>query len=84
MEAVAAWASLSELVRDLEKNPQNPDLLAKVGNILVARDPTTGKGLLETALRISPHHRLAHEALARFYEGKNQPEKAAHHRRALK
>jgi tetratricopeptide (TPR) repeat protein len=84
MEAVAAWASLSELVKDLGKNPQNPDALAKVGDLLVAVDPTMGKGLLETALRISPHHRLANEALARFYEGKKEPEKAAHYRTAVK
>jgi hypothetical protein len=84
METVVAWAGLKELLKDLEKNPRNPDSLAKAGSVLVARDPVTGKGLLDSALRISPNHRLANEALARFYESKKQPEKAAYHRRAVK
>jgi Tfp pilus assembly protein PilF len=67
----------------MERDPNNPDLLSKLGGRLLEEfDNPHGLHLLHRALSFAPNHRYAHEVLARYYEKNNQPERAAKHREA--
>jgi Tfp pilus assembly protein PilF len=66
----------------MEREPNNPELLSKLGGRLLERfDNPAGLHLLHRALSFDPKQRYAHEVLARYYEKNNQPERAAQHRR---
>jgi tetratricopeptide (TPR) repeat protein len=69
------------LYEKMERAPNNPDTLSKLGTHLLERfDNPRGVQLLLRALSLDPNHLPAHQALARYYEKKNQPEQAARHR----
>jgi Tfp pilus assembly protein PilF len=68
----------------MERQPNNPEHLSKLGAHLLEKfDNVQGLYLLQRALAFDPNHRFAHQALARYYEKKNQPEEAAKHREFL-
>lgn len=69
-------------LRDLmEKNPNNPEYLSKLGvHLLDKFDNPQGIYLLQRALVFEPNYTFAHEALARYFEKKNLPDQAAKHR----
>jgi Tfp pilus assembly protein PilF len=74
-------AEAKKLHDKMERDPNNPDLLSKLGGRLLERfDNPAGLHLLNRALSFDPKHRYAHEVLARYYEKHNLPERAAQHR----
>jgi predicted Zn-dependent protease len=72
---------LKKLLASMEKAPRNPDVLASLGKTLLRFDEQRALRFLSRALEADPDHTETHQILARFYESKNQPEKAAHHRK---
>jgi tetratricopeptide (TPR) repeat protein len=59
-----------------------PDRVAEVGRLLLRLgEDEAALRWLEAALRMDPHHRPAHEDLARYFEAHQDREKAAMHRR---
>jgi tetratricopeptide (TPR) repeat protein len=70
---------LEGLLRQLERMPQNPDLLAQIGEILLPGQEDVGERVLRKALEADPRHQKSHAILARHYEKKNQPQRAAYH-----
>ncbi|MBM4067406.1 MAG: tetratricopeptide repeat protein [Planctomycetes bacterium] len=82
-QTMKTWMGLKDAMQELERSPHNPELLAKVGNILLTRDPVTALSFLQKALAIAPEHQRANETLARYFDGRNEPEKAAIHRKRL-
>jgi tetratricopeptide (TPR) repeat protein len=73
---------LNALTEAVQKSPHNADLYAEAG-ILFLRNGEAKKGIrwLEMALERDPWHRDSHEALAAYFAGVGQGERAAHHRR---
>ena len=76
--------ALAEAARRARVNPENADIRAEVGSLLL------GMGLgreaarwFETALQIDPRHRASHEALADYFEGVGDRVRAAPHRAAV-
>jgi len=68
----------------MERNPNNPEYLSKLGEHLLEKfENPQGLYLLQRALAFDANHQLAHRALARYYEKNNQPELAAKHRQHL-
>jgi tetratricopeptide (TPR) repeat protein len=75
---------IKKLQDQLQADPNNVDLLSKVGGKLVERfDSSHGLYLLNRALAFDPGHQATHEILARYYEKHKQPEDAARHREAV-
>jgi predicted Zn-dependent protease len=72
---------LNQTTSAVAKEPHNPALRCEVGRLLIRN----GQGLeglrwLESALRIDPHNPDTHQALADYYAGVADPERAARHR----
>jgi tetratricopeptide (TPR) repeat protein len=78
-ESSSGREKLEVLLRQLEKTPQNPDLLAQIGELLLPGQEDMGERILRKALEADPRHQKAHAILARHYEKKNQPQRAAYH-----
>jgi tetratricopeptide (TPR) repeat protein len=69
----------------MERDPNNPEHLSKLGGHLLEKlDNPQGLTLLQRALAFDPNYRSAHQALARYYEKNKQPELAAKHREYLR
>jgi tetratricopeptide (TPR) repeat protein len=74
-ETVNNWEALRKTLDALERSPHNPDLLAKIGDLLMARDPTVGQQFLFKALAVAPDHALARQVLARHNQARKAREK---------
>ena len=69
------------LVYDMQLRPHDPDLHAEAGRLSLRLDqPEDGLRWLESALRLNPRHRGAHEALAEYYRRMGNQGLAARHR----
>jgi tetratricopeptide (TPR) repeat protein len=78
-ESTSDVKKLEVLLRQLERMPQNPDLLAQIGEILLPGQEDAGERVLRKALEANPRHQKTHAILARHYRQKNQPQRAAYH-----
>jgi tetratricopeptide (TPR) repeat protein len=72
------------LQRDGERASTDAADLSELGTLFLRTNPRAGLYWLHRALERDPRHRPAHQALAEYYEGKGDLEKAAAHRRHLK
>jgi len=76
---------LKELLRKLERSPNDADQLTTVSEIFLRRhDEEMARPFLLRAVAADPRHRKAHDLLARYYESKRQPQEAAKHRNLAK
>jgi tetratricopeptide (TPR) repeat protein len=75
-ETLSNWETLRKTLDALERSPHNPDLLAKVGDLLMARDPVAGQQFLFKALVVAPGHALARQVLARHNQARKATEKS--------
>ena len=67
--------------RQMALRPRDPALHCEVGSLYLERgNKAAGEAWLLSALRLDPHYRPAHEALAKFYEDEKDGEKAEYHR----
>jgi tetratricopeptide (TPR) repeat protein len=72
---------LATITREALGNPNDPDLRAEAGTILLDEGfEREGLKWLETALRIAPSHAPSHRVLADHYAASGEMERAAHHR----
>jgi tetratricopeptide (TPR) repeat protein len=71
---------------EMAKRPNDRALLTELGNLMIElSQEDLGERWLLTALRKDPNYGPAHEALAKLYEKKGEPDKASVHRqKALK
>jgi tetratricopeptide (TPR) repeat protein len=69
---------------DAEHPSTDPDALCEVGTLFLRSNPRVALYWLHRALALDPGHQATHKALAEYYEGKGDTEKAASHRRRLK
>ena len=80
-------ATLKRVARLLQQEAENPnadaDALAEVGALFLRTNARAGRYWLNRALARDPGNQRAHKALAEYYEGKGEPEKAAAHRARL-
>jgi tetratricopeptide (TPR) repeat protein len=83
LATVKNWQTLKKTLDELERTPNNPDLLAAAGKLLLARNPIIAQEFLQKALAVSPGHQNTHKILADYFEETNQPEKAAFHQKRL-
>ncbi len=68
--------------RQMSQRPHDPAVHCELGRLYLERGAkAAGEDWLLSALRLDPHYRPAHEALAKFYEEQGDEEKAAYHRR---
>jgi tetratricopeptide (TPR) repeat protein len=82
-ELIRDLRRLEEIIRSVFRKPQDADLRCEAGRIALRRGrEAEGLRWLDGALRLDARHRGAHEALAAYFEGKGEAEKAAQHRRA--
>jgi tetratricopeptide (TPR) repeat protein len=66
---------------DMSQRPHDPLLHAELGALLLNLGyPEVGRDWLLSALRLDPNCRAAHKALADFYAGRKEEDKAAYHR----
>ena len=67
--------------RQMNLRPRDPALHCEVGRLYLERgNKAAGEAWLLSALRLDPHYRPAHEALAQFYHEQGDEAKAAYHR----
>ncbi len=80
-----AAGRLIRLLRvELDRKPNDPDLAAEAGELLLqAGEDEKGLFWLYRALRLDPRHVASHRALLAYYERTNNPAKAAEHREKL-
>lgn len=72
------------LDHEVERTPQNPDVLSEVGAILLRRGETeAGLQWLYRALAQNPNHAPTHEILIHHFEACNDFQQAEKHRRYL-
>lgn len=72
---------LATITREALGNPNDPDLRAEAGTILLDEGfEREGLEWLETALRVAPTHAPSHRVLADHYAASGEMERAAHHR----
>jgi Tfp pilus assembly protein PilF len=85
-KGTAMLKRLSKLIQEeAEKPTNNPDNLNEIGvQFLRSGNGRVGVYWLRRALQIDPTHQPTHKALAEYYEGKGEKEKAAEHRRQLR
>jgi tetratricopeptide (TPR) repeat protein len=85
-KGTAMLKRLSKLIQDeAEKPTNNPDNLHEIGvQFLRSGNARVGVYWLRRALQIDPNHQATHKALADYYEGKGDKERAAEHRRQLR
>jgi tetratricopeptide (TPR) repeat protein len=74
-ETLNNWETFKKTLDALERSPHNPDLLAKIGDLLMARDPVAGQQFLFKALAVAPGNALAHQVLARHKQARKAAEK---------
>src|SRR5262249_49092889 len=72
------------LQQEAEKPSNDPDAFADIGILFLRSNERVGLYWLHRALERDSGHPAAHRALADFYEGKGDREKAAFHRHKLK
>jgi tetratricopeptide (TPR) repeat protein len=72
------------LQREAESPSTDPAALAEVGTVFLHNNERVGLYWLNRALQRDPTYQPAHKALAEYYEGKGDVEKAAYHRSRLK
>jgi tetratricopeptide (TPR) repeat protein len=79
------WQHLHELLNGrAARFRHDANVLSQVGVLLLeVGEDDAGVRWLERALAENPHHRETHEALAGYYERRQQPDRAAYHRTAL-
>ena len=72
---------LAELTRKITASPKDPSLRYEAA-LLCLRNGQEQEGIrwLLSALVQDPNHRPTHQALAKYYEGVGQAERAAYHR----
>ena len=81
-EAIARARQMADIV--MAKEPQNADLRYQIGVILLKYEsPEAGAGWLRSVLEFDPDHRLAHRALAEYYEQRDFTKLARTHRERL-
>jgi tetratricopeptide (TPR) repeat protein len=72
------FRKVTELIRG---QPQNADLRAEAGTLLLRNDQTEqALGWLTSALQMEPYHPAAHQALAEYYTKLGQQQQADRHR----
>jgi len=76
---------VSELVQQVSRRPDDPDLRCEVGALFL-RNGQVAEGVrwLESALRLNPTHVASHTALAAHYEATGRADLAAQHRARAK
>lgn len=68
--------------RDIPKRPHDAQLMYEAGMICLRNRELEGAVFwLQRALRHDPEHRPTHQALAEYYDGQGQKERAAEHRK---
>jgi predicted Zn-dependent protease len=68
--------------REMSMRPRDPALQAELGKLLLDKGyKDVGEGWLLSALKLDPHQRDAHLALADYYRDQGDAEKADYHRR---
>jgi tetratricopeptide (TPR) repeat protein len=72
------------LQNDAEGLNTDADAQSELGALFLRTNPRVGLYWLHRALERDPHHQPTHQALATYYEGKGDLEKAAAHRIYLK
>jgi Tfp pilus assembly protein PilF len=76
---------MSQLMQEMLRAPQDADLCCETGTIFLRNGmPAEGLRWLANALWHDSKHRAAHQALAEYFEGLGQKERAAPHRRVLR
>jgi tetratricopeptide (TPR) repeat protein len=73
---------MDALTEELQRRPYDAALRCEIGQLFLRNgEPREGELWLKGALQVDPGHRPAHQALARYYEGRGEPDLAARHRR---
>jgi tetratricopeptide (TPR) repeat protein len=78
-ESTSGLVRLKTLLLRLEKTPQDPDLLAEIAEVILPQQEDAAERLLRKALEANPRHQKTHAILARRFQQKNQPQRAAYH-----
>ena len=70
------------LTRQMAEKPNDAELHAELGRLLIALGHAkVGESWLLSALRLDAKCKAAHAALAEYYQGRGDEERAAEHRR---